>query len=149
MMGWTCFGHYYAHHQELTTIVLITTWAVRFLGCVRVVFGVAGYRTSCYNLQPGHLSSLPAPNFHPTTQEPDSPCGNQHYSRELLMMCIIAPETCWAYHKCNKTISSIKFVLILQLSQRCTVQFTSNVIFRIQFYLRFTWLCSCSSNRDI
>jgi len=26
----TCFGHFYAHHQELTTIVLITTWAVRF-----------------------------------------------------------------------------------------------------------------------
>jgi len=33
MIGWTCFGHCYAHHQELTTIVLITTLAVRFLGC--------------------------------------------------------------------------------------------------------------------
>ena len=33
MIGSTCFGHYYAHHQELTTTVLITTWAVRFLGC--------------------------------------------------------------------------------------------------------------------
>jgi len=31
--GSACFGHYYAYHQELTTIVLITTWAVRFLGC--------------------------------------------------------------------------------------------------------------------
>jgi len=27
-IGSTCFGHYYAHPQELTTIVLITTWAV-------------------------------------------------------------------------------------------------------------------------
>ena len=33
MTGSICFGHCYAHHQELTTIVLITTWAVRFLGC--------------------------------------------------------------------------------------------------------------------
>ena len=38
---------------------------------------------------------LPAPNFQQTaTQEPDGPCGNQHYSRELLMMGIEVPETC-------------------------------------------------------
>ena len=24
MIGSTCFGHYYAHHQELTTIMLIS-----------------------------------------------------------------------------------------------------------------------------
>ena len=29
MIGSTRFVHCYAHHQELTTIVLITTWAVR------------------------------------------------------------------------------------------------------------------------
>ena len=45
MIGSTCFGYSYAHHQELTTIVLITTLAFRFC------------------LQPGHLSGLPAPNF--------------------------------------------------------------------------------------
>jgi len=33
MMCSTCFGHYYAHPQKLTTIVLIITWADRFLGC--------------------------------------------------------------------------------------------------------------------
>jgi len=38
--------------------------------------------------------------------EPESPCGNQHYSRELLMMGTAVPETCWAYHKYNNTISS-------------------------------------------
>ena len=27
-------------------------------------------------------------------KKPDCPCGNQHYSRELLMMGIIVPETC-------------------------------------------------------
>jgi len=48
-----------------------------------------------YSLQPGHLFSLPASNFQPTaTQEPDDQCGNQHYTRELLMMGITVPETC-------------------------------------------------------
>ena len=64
--------------------------------------------TSMPGLQPGHLSSLTAPNFQPTaTQEPNGPCGNQHYSRELLMMGIEVTETCWAYHKYNETRSSI------------------------------------------
>ena len=30
LMGSTCFGHYYAHHQELTTIMLITTLVFSF-----------------------------------------------------------------------------------------------------------------------
>ena len=29
----TYFGHYYAHHQELATIILITTLVVSFLVC--------------------------------------------------------------------------------------------------------------------
>ena len=50
---------------------------------------------SSLSLQPGHYSSLPAPNFQPTaTQERDDQCGNQHYSRDLLMMDIVVPETC-------------------------------------------------------
>jgi len=32
----TCFGHYYAHHQELTNIMLITTLVVPFLVCCRL-----------------------------------------------------------------------------------------------------------------
>ena len=61
-----------------------------------------------YSLQPGHSSNLPAPNFQPTAnQEPDSSCHNQHYSHELLMMGTVVSETCSAYHKHNKTISSI------------------------------------------
>jgi len=39
-MGSICFGHYYVHHQELATIVLITTLVVSFCkdggGCVNV-----------------------------------------------------------------------------------------------------------------
>jgi len=33
--------------------------------------------------------------------------GNQYYSRELLMMGIVVPETCCAYKKCNKILSGI------------------------------------------
>jgi len=35
LIGSTCFGHYYAHHQELATIMLISTLVVSFLvSCV-------------------------------------------------------------------------------------------------------------------
>jgi hypothetical protein len=36
LIGSTCFGHYYAHHQEIATIMLITTLAVSFLVCCRL-----------------------------------------------------------------------------------------------------------------
>ena len=75
----TCFGHYYVHRQELATIILTTTLVVSFLVC----------------LQPGHYSSLPTPKLQPTAnQERSDQCGNQHYSRELLMMGIAVHETC-------------------------------------------------------
>ena len=62
----------------------------------------------CYNLHPGHCSSLTAPNLQPTAnQERNDQCGNEHYSRELLMMGTVVPETCWAYKKYNKVITSI------------------------------------------
>jgi len=49
----------------------------------------------CFSLQPGHYSSLTAPNLQRTAnQERNDQCGNQHYTRELLMMGIVVPETC-------------------------------------------------------
>ena len=36
LMGSICFGHCYAHHQELTTIMLITTLVVSFFVCCRL-----------------------------------------------------------------------------------------------------------------
>jgi len=73
---------------------------------------VAGCRlkhdSSCFSLQPGHYSSLTAPNPQTTAnEERNDQCGNQHYSRELLMMGIVVPETCWAYKKYNKISSGI------------------------------------------
>ena len=36
LIGSTCFGHYYAHHQELATIMVIATLVVSFLVCCRL-----------------------------------------------------------------------------------------------------------------
>jgi len=47
------------------------------------------------------------------------------------MMGIVVPETCWAYKKYNKIISNIYLVLVLQLSQWCTVRHTSEEIMRL------------------
>jgi len=80
----------------------------------------------CLSLQPGHYSSLTAPNLqHTANQERNDQCGNQHYSRELVMMGIVMPETCWACKKYNNKWHLAGFFFILQLSQWCTVQQTS------------------------
>jgi len=61
------------------------------------------YIQSCFSLPAGHHSSLTVPNLQPTTnQERNDQCGNQHYSREIPMIGIVVPETCWAYKKYNK-----------------------------------------------
>jgi len=45
LIGSTCFGHYYAHHQELTTRMLITTLVVSFLG------GAVGWKLGAGRLE--------------------------------------------------------------------------------------------------
>jgi len=67
----------------------------------RVVLGllyVGGSSTtleSCVSLQPGHYSSLTTSYLqHTANQERNDQCGNQHHSRELLMMGIVMLETC-------------------------------------------------------
>jgi len=81
MLGSTCFGHYYAHHQELTTIVLITTWAVsglQAIACTPETY------PACL-----HLTS--------NQQQPKNRAVHvviSTISRELLMVGIVVPETC-------------------------------------------------------
>jgi len=36
IIGSACFRHYYAYHQELATVMLITTLVVSFLVCCRL-----------------------------------------------------------------------------------------------------------------
>jgi len=76
-------------------MILITTLVVSLLVC------------SMLEVQPGHYSSLTAPNLqHTANQELNDQRGNQHHSRELLMMGIVMPETCCAYKKYNKLIAN-------------------------------------------
>jgi len=43
----------------------------------------------------GHYSNLTAPNLqHTANQEGNDQYGNQHHSRELLMMGTVMPKTC-------------------------------------------------------
>ena len=58
------FGHYYAHHQELATMILVTTSVVSFLVCCRLE----------------------------VNQERNDQCGNQYHRPELLMMGTVMPE---------------------------------------------------------
>ena len=82
-------------------MMFITTLVVSFSVCCRLeVRGgwagvVSGLHSSCFSLQPGHYSNLKAPNLQPTAnRERNNQSGNQHHSRELLMMGIVVPETC-------------------------------------------------------
>jgi len=50
------------------------------------------------------------------------------------MMGIVVPETCSAYKKYSKKISGIYLVFILQLSQWCTVQQTSDYVMEFAAY---------------
>jgi len=65
----------------------------------------------CFSQQPGHYSSLTAPNLqHTANQERNYQCVVPHHSRELLMMGIVMPETCWASKNYNKIVSGIWLV---------------------------------------
>jgi len=47
------------------------------------------------SLRPGHYSNLTAPNLQNTVnQDRNDQCGNQQYSRQLLMVGIVMHETC-------------------------------------------------------
>ena len=71
----TCFGHHYAHHQELESIIQM----------------VAACGIWCFGFQVvGMVWSWGL-------------CDHLYNTLELLMMGIMVPETCWASNKiCNK-----------------------------------------------
>jgi hypothetical protein len=110
----TCFGHHYAHRQELESIIQVV--AACRIWCF--VFKLSGWCGA-----EGCVSGLraAAPN---TT-------GTHHLynTLELLMMGIMAPETCWASSKiCNKNSSvASSWHFISTYYRRCTVKTTSNV----------------------
>ena len=91
----TCFGHLYAHHQELESIIqLVAACGLRCLvfklsvwcgaeGCV------SGLRAAALQSKaPHHTDNL-------KTKAPKTTGSNQLYNTlELLMMGIMVPETC-------------------------------------------------------
>jgi len=92
----TCFGHHYAHHQELKNsiqwLLPVVFRAVVFK--LLVWCGAEGY-VCCSILQTGHitLSSTPDQQVenHSTKYHRQQPLYN---TSELMMMGIVVPETC-------------------------------------------------------
>ena len=74
----TYFGHHYAHHQELESIIQV----------------VAACGVWCFGFHTDNLK----------TKVPNTTGSNHLYNTlELLMMGIMVPETCWVSKKiCNK-----------------------------------------------
>ena len=76
----TCFGHHYAHHQELKSII---QWLLVWCGAEGYVSGLQDAATSCKPDQ--QLEN------HSTKHHRQQPLYN---TLELLMMGIVVPETC-------------------------------------------------------
>ena len=105
----SCFGHHYAHHQELKSIIQwllpVVFRAVVFK--LLVWCGAEGYVSGLQDAAHITLSSTPDQQLenHSTKYHRQQPLYN---SLELLMMSIVVPETCWVSNKiCNKNLCCI------------------------------------------
>jgi len=79
----TCFGHHYAHHQELKSII---QWLLP------VVFSAVVFKLLLWCGAEGYVSGLQdAAANHSTKYHREQPLYN---TLELLMMGIVVPETC-------------------------------------------------------
>ena len=95
LIAWsTCFGHHYAHHQELESIIQV-------VAACRIWFA------GCCSLQTGHTTLSSTPYRQLENQAPNTTGSNHLYNTlELLMKGTVVPETCWASNKiCNKNSS--------------------------------------------
>jgi hypothetical protein len=111
----TSFGHHYAHHQELESIIQV----------------VSAFRIWClvFSPQTGHTTLSSTLYRQLENQAPNTTGSNQLYNTlELLMMGIMVPDICWASNKiCNKNSSvASSWHFISTYYRRCTVKTTSN-----------------------
>ena len=78
----TCFGHHYAHHQELESVIQV----------------VAACRIWCFGFQARKPDTQPSAPHHADnlkTKAPNTAGSNHLYNTlELLTMGIMVPETC-------------------------------------------------------
>ena len=87
----TCFGHNYAHHQELESIIQVV--AACSIWCFG--FQVVWFAVCCSSLQTGHTTLSSTPYRQLENQAPNTTGSNHLYNTlELLMMGIMVPETC-------------------------------------------------------
>ena len=101
----TCFGHHYAHHHGLESIIQVGAacriWCFGFqvVGMVWS-WGLCVRFAGCSSTQP----SAPHHTDNLKTKTPNTTgCNHLYNTLELLMMGIMVPETCWASNKiCNK-----------------------------------------------
>ena len=93
----TCFGHHYAHHQELKSIIqVLAACDIWYFG-----FQVVGMVWS-WGLCVRFAGCSAAPHYTDTvkTKAPNITGSNHLYNTlELLMMGIVVPETCWTSNK--------------------------------------------------
>ena len=69
----------------------------------------------------------------------------QQYSRKLLMMDILMPETCWAHKKWNKMASDIELVFYSSSSLKLILKLLRHVSVLIQYTI-FRECTSCVSS---
>ena len=91
----TCFGHHYAHHQELKSVI---QWLLP------LVFGAVVFKLLVWCGAEGYVSNLQQTGHITLSSTLDQQLGNHstkyHRQRplyntlELLMMGIVVPETC-------------------------------------------------------
>ena len=97
----TCFGHFYAHHQELETICVLLPYMV----CDNLVAGcwmsgaAAGYASGMRDVarnipHPERIADCPVPALQQPATKASHTIGGNTYSLEVLMMGIEVPETC-------------------------------------------------------
>ena len=96
-----CFGHHYAHHQELKSII---QWLLP------VVFRAVVFKLLVWCGAEGYVSGLQDA----ADQQLENNSTKYHRQQplyntlELLMVGIVVPETCWASNKiCNKNLCCI------------------------------------------
>ena len=130
----TCFGHHYAHHQELDSIIQ------KVAACSICCFKAAACKPDTQPSAPHHTDNV-------KTKAPNTTGSNYLYNTvELLMMGIMVPETCWASNKiCSKNhllhLVGILFPQIMDIICHFVLKITRNFglpvavtkIWRIEF----------------
>ena len=107
-----------AQHVSGTIMHIIRSSRVLYKWLLPVVFGALVFKLSVWCGAEGYVSGLRAAAARKQDTQPSAPhrtdnlktkapntTGSNHLynSLELLMMCIMVPETCWASNKiCNK-----------------------------------------------